>query len=121
MVYDLLKAGANPNQATLDDNTSPVWIACEYGHTEIVATLACAGADVNSPRTVGSLSAPIYIAILNGHTDVVKSLATAGADIQKTTAQGISPLQFAQAKGQEEIGYILLDALLTRRFEQEKR
>jgi hypothetical protein len=52
IVKALLKAGANPNQARVDE-VGPLYIAVKYGHEEIVETLMDQGADPSQADTAG--------------------------------------------------------------------
>ena len=49
----LLAAGADPNIAP-DHGASPLFIACEKGHTEVARKLLNAGADPHMARTDGT-------------------------------------------------------------------
>ena len=45
----LLAANADVNM-TLNEGTTPMYIACQKGHTEVVTKLLAANADVNRPQ-----------------------------------------------------------------------
>ncbi|KAL5509677.1 hypothetical protein EMCRGX_G005080 [Ephydatia muelleri] len=65
------------------NNTTPLYVASEKGHHDVVQTLLGAGADVNIARSdVGRR--PLFIASCNGHLGVVKTLLKAGANISET-------------------------------------
>ena len=53
LALPLLAAGADPNIAR-DDGASPLFLACEKGHTEIVEKLLDAGADPHFARADGT-------------------------------------------------------------------
>ena len=81
------------------DGTTPLYIASEKGHSDIVNALRN-GANINQPRNVGrgltygtlclSLipltqdgATPLFIASQNGHRDIVNTLIRNGADINQ--------------------------------------
>ena len=76
-----------------NDRVSPLAIACEYDHTEIVEILLEYKADVN--KCCDSGASPLFIACQNGHDKIVKILLTHGADINKSRDDDSSPLQIA--------------------------
>jgi len=69
---DVTKA-AETNGRTLickvDDGTSPLYKAAQYGHKEIVKILAEKNVDVNNPTNSGET--PLQIAKEKGHSDIV--------------------------------------------------
>jgi ankyrin repeat protein len=110
----LLEKGADKNKATTAGVT-PIFIASQIGHLEIVKALVAAGADVNIARK-GSGITPLYSASEKGHLEIVKTLLEAGADVNKattvsgTTVSGTTPLFIASFKGHLEIVKALVAA-----------
>ena len=93
----------------LQDGASPLFIASQEGHSEVVDVLLKNGADINQPMNVGrgltyiwythsvcsSLipltqdgATPLYVASENGHSDTVNTLIRNGADINQPANVG---------------------------------
>ena len=71
VVMELIKAGADVNQAT-SDGTTPLFLAAQNGHESCVALLIQAGADVRKARKDGHT--PMNIATENKREKVVTLL-----------------------------------------------
>src|SRR6185503_5154497 len=107
-VQTLLKREANVNAAN-EEGTTPLFIAAEKGHRDIVALLLDKGADVKQERA-DSGEPPLFIAAQEGHREIVALLLDHGADVKQTrTENGATPLLIAAAKGHREIVALLLD------------
>jgi ankyrin repeat protein len=72
---------------------SPLYLACQEGHLQVVCTLLETGADVNLCNKDGIT--PLSIACYEGHLGVVCKLVDYKADVNKTNHDGFSPLQIA--------------------------
>ena len=103
----LLQKGANPNISDFEGQT-PLYIACQNGHTDIVKAFFDAGADLNKPISTGVT--PLFIACHDGRTDVVKALIDAKADLNKPISTGATPLYIACQNGHTDIVKALIDA-----------
>jgi uncharacterized protein len=105
----LLDAGADVNLRNKYDAT-PLYMASEYGHAEVVKLLLAANADVNiAERIMGTT--PLNIASAKGHTEVVKLLLAANADVNIASKPiGLTPLIVASMKGHTEVVKLLLAA-----------
>ena len=70
----------------MNDGSTPLFIACQEGHTEIVAKLLASNANVNQTRDDGVTA--LIIACHKGHTEVVTTLLAANATVDQpaTTA-----------------------------------
>jgi ankyrin repeat protein len=62
----LLKEGADVNKAK-NNGTTPLCMASQNGHCDVVEALLRGGADVN--KTVNDGGTPLYIAIVHGQAD----------------------------------------------------
>jgi len=71
LVRETLKLFANVNTSDKDGWT-PLYIASEKGHIEVVSELLNHGANVNTAAKVGWTT--LYIAGQNGHIEVVREL-----------------------------------------------
>jgi hypothetical protein len=89
---------------------TPLHMACNQGHAEIVQLLLAAdGVDLNQARTdVGAT--PLYIACDHGHTEIVQLLlAVEGVDVNHArTADGGTPLYAACDEGHAAVVQLLL-------------
>jgi hypothetical protein len=93
-----------------DDGTTPLLMACQDGHAEVVGMLlACDAVDVNKATTDDG-STPLLMACQKGHTEVVGMLlACDGVDLNKAmTDDGTTPLFAACQEGRTEVVRLLL-------------
>jgi ankyrin repeat protein len=63
---------------------TPLFVACQEGHLDIVKVLISAGADVNSSQKYTNFSfceSMLMTACSSGHYEIAKVLITAGADV----------------------------------------
>jgi ankyrin repeat protein len=93
--------GADVNQAT-QDGTTPLFMAAQKGHLEVVRALVTElGADVNQATQDGAT--PLLIAAGKGHLKVVRALVTElGADVNQAAQNGVTPLLIAAQEGHLE-------------------
>ncbi|XP_071122328.1 uncharacterized protein [Mytilus edulis] len=90
-----------------DDGVSPLFMACQEGHTEVVQMLITNNADINKCRDTGA--SPLFMACQTGHTEVVQMLITNNADINKCRDNdGTSPLFIACQNGHTEVVQMLI-------------
>src|SRR3990167_3922942 len=75
------------------DGRTPLWLASERGHLEVVRELLRAGADPNIADK--NNKTPLYWASCHGYLDVVKKLLLAGADPTIPDKHGRTPLYWA--------------------------
>ena len=61
-----------------NDDTTPLYIAAQNGHTDIVDALLATGADIN--KATNDSVTPLAIAAYKGHEPVVKLLLTQNAN-----------------------------------------
>ncbi|MEM9595989.1 MAG: ankyrin repeat domain-containing protein [Acidobacteriota bacterium] len=93
---------------SLDEETqlTPLALAAELGHTEIVRLLVEAGADPD----IGGATSPLEAAVLEGKPELVEILISAGANVNQRVAEGFTPLMTAAVAGYEDIASMLLRA-----------
>ncbi len=63
----------------MNTGESPLYIASQNGHIDVVKELVASGAQIDLQENTGT--SPLYIASQNGHIDVVKELVASGAQI----------------------------------------
>ncbi|MDX1405964.1 MAG: ankyrin repeat domain-containing protein [Woeseiaceae bacterium] len=95
-VRDLLRSGADVNQAHGDGMTALHWTA-ENGDAELAGMLIYAGANIDAGTRINAYT-PLHIASRHGHVAVVDKLLAAGADVRATTSNSdATPLHLASA------------------------
>jgi ankyrin repeat protein len=128
----LLNAGADPNLA-LQIGETPLMTAARSGTVEGIQQMIAAGADVNAYEKSREQTALMW-AVVQGHVDVVRVLINAGANLEARSKVrprlmyaessngaafdkgvveqlgGYSPLLFAAAQDNVEIGQLLIRA-----------
>lgn len=79
LVEKLLKKGVDPNFRNAASGVTPLGVASERGHLEVMGALIDAGASVNNPTNEGVT--PIHIACQFGPAAGVELLCRRGADV----------------------------------------
>eukprot|EP00767_Chilomastix_cuspidata_P007380 gnl/Chilomastix_cuspidata/804.p1 GENE.gnl/Chilomastix_cuspidata/804~~gnl/Chilomastix_cuspidata/804.p1 ORF type:complete len:2617 (-),score=647.94 gnl/Chilomastix_cuspidata/804:19-7869(-) len=98
--YLALEARAPIIIGTLN-KTTPLHLAAQFGHGDIVSFLLHHGANYD---TVNSLNeTPLHFAVRGGHHNVVKYLLKCGADVTVTDSDGMTPLWHAIIHGHKRI------------------
>jgi len=107
----LAKQGVKVNH-TDEDGCTPLYIASQEGHAEVVSMLlAKQGVKVNQAKNDGAT--PLFLASLKGHTEVVSMLlATEGIDVNKAWKRNerelVTPLRAAIDRSHTEIAKLLV-------------
>uniref|UniRef100_A0A7S0LF48 Uncharacterized protein n=1 Tax=Coccolithus braarudii TaxID=221442 RepID=A0A7S0LF48_9EUKA len=83
--------------ARKDCGATPLFIACQNGHTECVSTLLNARASVINAMADGA--SPLFIACQEGHADVASLLIEGGARTCQARNTGATPLLIAVHRG----------------------
>jgi ankyrin repeat protein len=107
-VLDLIKQGADVNQAQGDGMTALHW-AASHGEADLVQTLIYAGANVKATTRINGYT-PLFLASEYGHTAVIEALIKAHANPNAVSTVGSTPLMLAAASGRVEAVKALLDA-----------
>ena len=93
----------NSNEPNIN-GTTPIFVASQNGHTDVVKLLASKVENPNEPRTGGVT--PIFIASQNGYTKIVKFLAPKvdNPNESKTSHRpGMSPIHVVANNGNCQI------------------
>ena len=119
-IFEAAKAGdltrvreliaADPTIVNLRDDTqkTPLHIAAENGHLDIVQIFICGGVDLNAVDE--NKNTPLHLAAAGGHSSIVQQLVNAGASVYVQNKEGVDPLVVAVANGYKDIVQALLDA-----------
>src|SRR3990167_2447934 len=93
------------NRAVKPNDFTPLWVAAENGHLEVVEVLIKCGANIDQVCNGGT---PLFIAAQTGYGDVVKVLIDAKANIDQI-CNGYTPLYVAAQNGHLEVVKVLID------------
>ena len=97
IVKFLVRAGAQVNQPTTDNGSTPLYIASQQGHPEVAALLLEHKATVDQPMQDGAT--PLYIAAHEGHEPIVRLLAERGADVNAALDRDFRTVLYTAASG----------------------
>ncbi|GFW44593.1 ankyrin-3 [Trichonephila clavipes] len=89
-----------------DFGVTPLHVAADNGHLEVVKALIRSGADVNA-RTVSD-STPLHSAIQSGDEEIVECLLRHGAEVNASMLNLSLPLSHAAEEGRVTIAKLLL-------------
>ncbi|VDI13378.1 Hypothetical predicted protein, partial [Mytilus galloprovincialis] len=98
---------SNVNQCRESDGASPMIIACQDGHTEIVQMLIKNKANID--KCDDKVVSPLHIACWKGHSVIVQMLIDNEADINNYRSTEKSPLFIACQEGHTEIVQLLIN------------
>ena len=107
-VERVLRLPLQPDCSQGPERHTPLILASDNGHPEVVRLLCEAGADKDKTGDRGAT--PLMRASDNGHLEVVRLLCEAGADKDKTDENGVTPLILASLHGQLEVVRLLSGA-----------
>ncbi len=112
----LLQHGARPD-APDDLGISPLYLACESGHLDMVRLLVSKGADIhrkaniymNNSRTLFRGRTMLHAAALNDNANLMRYLLSLGLPPDEKDSYGITPLFIASEQGHINTMRVLLD------------
>ena len=100
----LVRTGANVNRS--ESGRTPLYVAAQDGHVELVKELLKARADTSICNNDGETA--LHAAAGAGHADVVSELLKAKANVNVHDKNGETPAGIAFNKGHYGIVYLLL-------------
>ncbi len=106
-IRELIADGADVN-ARNKFGVTTLFMASEYGRTEIVNLLLAAKADVGIPRKDGAT--PLLQAAWKGHIEIARLLVAENAIVDAANKHGMTPLYLASQEGHTESVKMLLKA-----------
>lgn len=86
---------------------TPLHIAAENGHEELVGYLIDQGAHVNAMGFGGLGATPLHLAAHKGHVEVCQQLLDAGASVYLPDSEGRTPMEVAHEAGREQVARLL--------------
>ena len=102
IVRFLVTVGANKDQLTTDDGSTPLHWPVQYGDLDIIHFLVEVGASRNQQRSPGAFT-PLHLAAQEGYLDVVQLLVESGCDIDRATQSGATALDVASECGHSKV------------------
>ena len=114
---EVVKEGGIDRNMTVDvqdDNSStPLYLACAHGHTDVVSFLLDEGADIDAvineqPSDIYQAINSLQIASQRGYHELVQLLLDHDADREITNGHGMHSLHLAAANGHTEVIRLLL-------------
>lgn len=106
MVDALVDAGVNLNDRDDEDEATPLMLASQNGHHQIVVGLLALGAQVDA--TMKGRRTALELATFEGHSMIVQSLLVGKADVNATVSTGYTPLMLACSRGHKSAAESLL-------------
>ena len=103
----LIGKNANLNALRKRNQDTPIGVAADRGHVEIVEALIESGAEINRQNRNGY--SPLLNAVTEGHHKIAMALVSAGADLELRDSGGYTALLHAAFHGYEQIVRSLLD------------
>ena len=97
------------NVIDLESGINSFWLACLYGHGEIMSILADSGIDIFvSNRSKMNV---MHLAIMKNHIDIVKMLSESGFPLDTLNDNGMNPLHLSTLLNHVECTKIILNTL----------
>lgn len=108
MVTALLDRGANPNCCCVSRCCTPLHVAAECGHHQLVVLLCAYGAVVDVGDA--AVNTALHLAVINNQVEVAKALVECGANMNAVGSDGRTPLHEAALDGRVDLVRLLCAA-----------
>lgn len=96
-IEECQRSGTSPDEYAYE-NVTPLYLACEFNHHEVLNLLVQAGCDVNRVSKHGVN--PIYIAAEKGHRECLRLLVSSGrCDLDAVNDKGFTSLYRLSERG----------------------
>ena len=110
-VEEILYRPQNPDLTRGNKGETPLYVAAERGHPEVVRLLLEAGASTDEICGRWTRLTPLGVAAREGHVQIVQMLLAAGASEHKASLdREASPLYLASLRGHADVARLLLEA-----------
>ncbi|XP_041969266.1 uncharacterized protein LOC121726098 [Aricia agestis] len=104
----LLQKESNVDLNEVCGGFTPLHVAAEHGHLDVVNYLIGRNANINAKNDNNWI--PLHGAALKGHADVVKVLLLNGSEVYVKSVDGSTPLHYAVENGSETVANVLLES-----------
>ena len=92
-----MEQGADKDKARCSDGATPLYVAAQFGHLEVVRYLVQQGADKDTTDINGAT--PLLAASANGFLPIVRYLTEQGADVDKAIDTGHPAVELGKVEG----------------------
>ncbi len=101
----LVNARLTTSEDSLSYRKTPLHVAAEFGHTDVIRLLLEHKADINSRTAMGFT--PLHFAAMSGHSAAARLLIEKGCKLNEKNDFNITPIFLAASKGHIEIVELL--------------
>lgn len=98
----LIKGGADPNN-TNNTGSSPLILACRFGHLNVVRVLLNNGAKIEEPKTPKGRTPLMVACAYSSGITIIKLLVEKGANINATANDKSTPLMLAARMAKADV------------------
>ncbi len=103
----VIEHAQNVHSQDFIDRATPLHLASQRGHNEVVHTLIKLGADVTARNKKGWT--PLHLSSRRGHVEVIRTLFEHGPGVKAQAEDGSTALHLASRRGHVEVVYMFLE------------